>query len=130
MIKKNVSSWIHIFLGLSHWFFQRDIMTISLMKISEWITWLDIKSPSCNTFLQCLRVIIRQNNGTLVKKQKHILQISVQELHHYMILPISQIGFFSARTVHGKICIGDTSLRKYMPQYIQPMNKINKITHV
>ena len=28
-------------------------------------------------------------NGTLVKKQKHMLQISVRELHNDLILPIS-----------------------------------------
>ena len=30
-------------------------------------------------------------NGTLVKKQKHILQISVRELHNDMIFPISAV---------------------------------------
>ena len=32
-------------------------------------------------------------NGTIVNKQKHILKISVQELHNGTILPIYQ-GFF------------------------------------
>ena len=32
--------------------------------------------------------------GTLVKKQKHLLQISVQELHNDMILPISEDVFW------------------------------------
>ena len=34
-----------------------------------------------------------KNNGNLVKKQKHQLQISVRELHSDMILPISEGGF-------------------------------------
>ena len=37
--------------------------------------------------------------------------------------------FFSdARTVDGNICIGDTSLSKYMEKYIKPMSNRNKIT--
>ena len=51
-------------------------------------------------------------NGNIVKKQKHILQISVQELHNDMILPISEGRFFGTATVYGILCIGDTSLSK------------------
>ena len=57
-------------------------------------------------------------NGNIVKKQKHILQISVQELHNDMILPISEGLFLWARIADGNLCIGDTSLRNYMPKYI------------
>ena len=67
-------------------------------------------------------------NGTLVQKQKHILQISVQEIHNDIILPTSEGGFLRAKTVYGKICIGYKSLRKYMPKYIKPMSNRNKIT--
>ena len=45
-----------------------------------------------------------------------------------MILPSSEGGFLAARTVDGKICKGDKSLRKYMPKYIKPMSDRNKIT--
>ena len=38
------------------------------------------------------------------------------------------IEFSCARTVDGKVCIGDTSLRKYMLKYIKPMINRNKIT--
>ena len=67
-------------------------------------------------------------NGTQVKKQKHILQIPVRELHNDMILPSYERGFFGARTIDGNICIGDTSLRKYTPKYKKPMSNKNKIT--
>ena len=67
-------------------------------------------------------------NGTLVKKHNHLLKISVQELYSYMILPIPEGGIFCARTVYGKVCIGDTSFWKYMPKYIKPMSIINNIT--
>ena len=42
-------------------------------------------------------------NGTLVKKQKHLLRISVQELHDEMILPNSEGGFSGAITVNATI---------------------------
>ena len=45
-----------------------------------------------------------------------------------MILPSSEGGCFGSRTVDGRFCIGDTSLRKYMPKYIKPMINIDKIT--
>ena len=38
-----------------------------------------------------------------------------------MILPISEGVCFVARTVYGKVCIGDTSLRKYIPKYINKL---------
>ena len=57
-------------------------------------------------------------NGTFGKNQKHLLQISVQDMQNDMILPISQGVVSGARTFYVKVCIGDTSLRKYMPKYI------------
>ena len=56
--------------------------------------------------------------GNLVKKQNHIFQISVKELHNGMILPSSEGSFSGARTVDGNNFIGGTSLMKYMPKYI------------
>ena len=57
-------------------------------KTGQWITLLYWKPPSCNEFPQCKILIVFQNNGILVEKQKHVLQISLQELHNDMILPI------------------------------------------
>ena len=64
----------------------------------------------------------------LVKKQNITLQISVRELHNDMILKITQGVSFDARIVDSKVHIVDMSLRKYMPKYIKPTSKINKIT--
>ena len=61
-------------------------------------------------------------------KQEYLLQISSQELHNDMVLPIYQVGFFGAINEVEKSCIGDTSLGKYMPKYIKPMSKRNNIT--
>ena len=68
-------------------------------------------------------------NGTLVKKQKHLLQISVRELHNDIILPSFEAGFPGAITIDGNICIGDMSLRKYMPKSMKQMSDRNKLTH-
>ena len=57
-----------------------------------------------------------KTNVTLVKKQNQILQISVLDLHNDMILTIPQGGCFGERTVDGKVCIVDTSLRKDTPK--------------
>ena len=67
-------------------------------------------------------------NGTLLKKQKNLLQISVRELHNDMIFPSSEGGFSGAIPADGNIYIGDTSLRKYMPKYIKPMSNRKNIT--
>ena len=64
----------------------------------------------------------------MVKKQKHLPQISGRDLHNDTILPSSEGGFSGARTIYGNICIGYTSLRKYMPKYIKPISDRNKIT--
>ena len=69
-----------------------------------------------------------KTNGTLVKKHNHILQISVRYQHKDMVLPISEGVFFGARTSGGKVYIGDTSLRKFMPKCIKPMRNRNNIT--
>ena len=63
----------------------------------------------------------------LLWRNKNILQISVRELQNDMILPISEGNIFGTITVDGKVCIGDTSLSKYMPKYIKPMRNINNI---
>ena len=49
-------------------------------------------------------------------------------MHNDMILPISQGKFFGAKTVDVKVCFGYIPLSKYMPKYIKPTRKINKIT--
>ena len=41
-------------------------------------------------------------NVTIVNKQNHLLQISVQDLHNDMILPLHQGVFLGARTVEKK----------------------------
>ena len=46
-----------------------------------------------------------------------------------MILPTYQGGFFGARTVDGKVCVGDTSLSKYIPKHIKPTINRNKIKY-
>ena len=38
-----------------------------------------------------------------------------------MILPIFECGFFGAITADGNVFIGYTSLRKYMPKYINQL---------
>ena len=67
-------------------------------------------------------------NGTIVKKQKHLLQTPKQDLHNGLIFPISQGGFFGTRNEDVKVCIGYTPLRKYIPKHKKPMSNINRIT--
>ena len=43
-------------------------------------------------------------------------------------IPISEGDCFGERKVDGKVCIGDTSLSKYMPKYIKPTSNRNNIT--
>ena len=57
-------------------------------------------------------------NGNPVKKEKYLPQISVRELHNYMILPISEESLFGAINFDEKVCIRYKYLRKYMPTYI------------
>ena len=68
-------------------------------------------------------------NGTLVNKQKHIIKISVRELHNDMILPSSEGDFSGTKTVDGNFCIGDMSPRKYTPKYTKPMSNRKNITY-
>ena len=126
MLKTNISCWSHIFLGIINKFYQRNIMRISLLKSSKLIKFLDWKSPKSDTLMQCKRLIFVKINDTIVKKQRHIPQIPVQELYNDMILSISEV-FLGARTVDGKVCIGDTSPSKYMPKYITPVRNRNNI---
>ena len=57
-------------------------------------------------------IVFVKMDVTPVKKQNHITQISVIELHNDTILPSSEGVFSGTITVDGIICIGDTSLRK------------------
>ena len=78
--------------GIIYLFIQRDIITISfLKKVYKLHAWIEkhprvIHSPNVSDSL------VFKINGMHVKKQKHILQISVRELHNDMILPIFQGG--------------------------------------
>ena len=99
---------------------KRHYKNIVSKKNSQWITWLDIEKPISD-------LLFEKINGTIVNKQKHLLQISVRDLQNYMILPIFQGGFFGAITVDGKLCIGDNSLRMYIPKYRKPTSNRNKI---
>ena len=53
--------------------------------------------------------------------------MSLIDLHNDMIFTIYQWGFFGARTVDEKLCIGYTYIRRYIPKYIEPMSTRNKI---
>ena len=61
VLKINVSCWSHLFLQSIHQFSLRNIMKIYFLKTYQWITCLNWKSPSCNTFHQCKRLSVCQN---------------------------------------------------------------------
>ena len=65
-------------------------------------------------------------NGTLIKKQEHMLQISVRELYNDLILPIYQGCFFDEKKYYIKLCILDMPIRKYTLKHIKPMGDRNK----
>ena len=67
-------------------------------------------------------------NGTIVRKQKHIIQISVRDLQNEIIFPIYQEYCLGKRNDHGKVCIGDAYLKKYRPKNMKPISNINNIT--
>ena len=55
-------------------------------------------------------------------------QISVHYLYNDISLSVSQGGFHCAINENGRVCIGDNSLRKYMPKHINPTsNRNNKL---
>ena len=90
---------------------------ISEKLFNELHDWIDkhhhlIQYPNVS-FLLSFKI-----NGNLVNKQKQIIKISVWELHNDMILTITQGYCFGAKIVDGKLCIGDTSHRKYTPKNI------------
>ena len=97
VLKINVSCWSHLLLKSTHQFFpgknQENIYSEKL--INELHAW--IEHHSHNTFPQYKRLSVCQNNVILVKKQKHLLQISVRQLQNDMILPSSERGFSGAR---------------------------------
>ena len=66
----------------------------------------DVLGWTTSTSPQYIRLIIFKMNGTLVKKQKYVLQISVREIHNDNILPILQGDSFGARIVDNKLFIG------------------------
>ena len=89
--KNNVSCWNHTPQVIIHWLVQRDIITFSSEKL-------------VNKFYNCIEkhphVIQSQSfsgstffkvNGTLLNKHNHLIQISVQDLHNDIILPVSQV---------------------------------------
>ena len=65
-------------------------------------------------------------NGNLLKKQNHLLQISVCDFLNDIIL--SSLGVsYGATYVEGGSYIGDASLRKYTPNHTKPTGNRNNI---
>ena len=60
--------------------------------VNELHEWID-KFPNAAQSSNVSYSLIFKINVTIVKKQKHILKISVQDMHNDMILPIYQGGF-------------------------------------
>ena len=66
--------------------------------VNELHDWID-KHPHVIKYPNVSDSLFVKINGTLVNKQKHIIQIFVQELHNNLILTIYQGGFFGAKNV-------------------------------
>ena len=71
-----------------------------------------------------------KDNGDLLNKQKHLIQLSVYKFHNDLILSVSQGLFPGPRIMRGRLFRGYTSLIKYMPNYINTIININRITCV
>ena len=125
----NVSCWSHSFLRLTHQFFQKNHYEniFSEKHINELYALIG-NHPHVINSINVKDSVFVKINSTLVKKQKHIFQISVRELHNDMILSSSEGGFPGARKIDGNICIEYTSLRNYMSKFIKPTSNRNKIT--
>ena len=48
-------------------------------------------------------------------------------MHTYLILKVDQGGLIGTRQYENKVCIGDTSLQKYMAKHIKTTGYISKI---
>ena len=69
--------------------------------------------------------IVVKVNGNILKKQSHMFQISVRNLHRDIFLPVSQKVFHGSRNKDGRVCIGDNYLINYTQKQIKPMNNRN-----
>ena len=108
---------------------QRDIITlISSENLDNELNYWIYKHPHVIQSSNVSNSIFFKIDGTIVKKNKHLPQILVHDIHTNLILLVYQGGFYGTINEGGKVCIGDTYLRKYMPKYIKPMSNINKIT--
>ena len=78
-----------------HLFFQRDSITLfPAMLVNELHDWMD-KHPHLIQYPNASDSISVEVNVTLVKKQNHLLQISVRSLHSDLILPVYQGGLMA-----------------------------------
>ena len=60
--------------------------------VNELHYWIE-KHPHVIQYSNVSDSLFVKINGTLVKKHKQLLQIFIQDLHNYLILPISQGSF-------------------------------------
>ena len=77
-------------------------MKISFLENSQWIIYWIENHPHLIHYSNVKESFFVKINGTLVKKQKHLIKISVRELHDDMMLPISEGDYFGTITVDGK----------------------------
>ena len=114
--------------GINTSVFQRDIMIIYFWKTSELIIWLDRKTCTCNTMTWCIRLVIHQNEWySCEETEAFTSNISAIVAQWYDIKNFPN-KVFCARTMDGRVCIGNNFLRKYMPKYVTQIINRNKIT--
>ena len=86
------------------------------------------KHPNIIPSTNLLDSIHLKENMITLKKHKHLIQISVRELHNDLILSVSQGRCHGARNKDDIVRIGETSLKSYIPKHINPKRNINNTT--
>ena len=115
--------------GIGSWIVSKIYYSFKTEKVvNELHDWIE-KQPHLIQSTNVSYSIFVKVNGTLLKKRKHLIQISVRDMHNDLTLPVSHGGFHCDRNEYGKVCIGDTSLRMYRPKHIKLMRNSNNITY-
>ena len=67
-------------------------------------------------------------NVDFCKKKRKLLEIYIRELYNYLVLYVTNGGLSGACEKLGKVCIGETSLKKCANKHIKTIRNKNNIT--
>jgi hypothetical protein len=93
-------------------------------ELLEWI--MNHENVIASPIAKDTLLVLNKETGEKERVGKLLLEISVRELHNWLVGPVEDGGLASARDANGKVLISDTALRYLLPPQLRKMTPGHK----